>query len=807
MFKNFIKIAFRNLLKHKSYSLINISGLTIGMTCCILILLFVQNELTYDKHHENAERIYRVAVEADFGGNHFDMVVAAAPLAETVVKDYPEVEAATRFRTRGDHLVRKEGVHDTFKEEDVVYADGDIFKVFTIPVFEGNPERALSEPNTVAISRNIAAKYFEHDSPIGQTLLMDSKPHEVTAVFEDMPHNSHFHFDFLLAMPGLEESKNGMWLSNNFQTYLLLSKSADKTALEAKFPDMIRNYMGPQVEQYMGKSFDDAMGKDLSMRLYLQKLTDIHLRSDLIAEFEPNGNIHYVYIFTAIAFFILLIACINFMNLSTAKSAGRAKEVGIRKVVGSFRRQLVGQFLAESVMMSLLGLAFAIGLVELLLPVFNLVADKELVTNYIQNWPMLVIMFGIMLAVGIGAGSYPAFVLSSFQPVSVLKGEVSRGEKSGKLRSALVIFQFAASVILIIGTLVVLRQLSYIQNKSLGFSKEQVIILHDAYGLDNNLQAFKNEVLRHTQIKSATVSGYLPVSSNRSNTGFWPEGKSPGENAVSMQIWEVDEDYIKTMGMEIKQGRDFSREFGTDSSGVILNENALGLFGFKEPIGKRIYTWGRDAKTIEEFTIVGIVKNFHFESLKENITALGMHVGKSTGSISFKFEVGNVATLIGFLEKTWQEFGPGQPFAYSFMDDRFAEMYEAEQKIGHIFSLFAGLAIFTACLGLFGLASYTAEQRTKEIGIRKVLGASVPGIVVLFMKEFIRFVFFASVIAAPVAWYLMQKWLANFAFRIELGAEIFIMASLLALGIAIVTVSFQAVKAAVSNPVNSLKYE
>ena len=814
MFKNYLKIAARNLLKHRAYSFINVLGLAIGMACCILIMLYVQHELSYDRHHKNAERIFRVAADIKFGGNHYQMAVAPAPMAEALVRDFPEVASAARFRNYGSSLVKKEG-GENLKEERVIFADNAIFEIFTLPLLNGEAKTALIAPNTVVISQATAKKYFRDTDPVGQTLIFDNNDaYKVTGVFADMPENSHFHFDFIAALTGSDESRNPLWIGNNFSTYLLLKDGADVATLENKFPAMVEKYLGPMAQQHLGVSLKEFRAQGNFANYYLQPLRDIHLHSDLSVEFEPNGSIKYVYIFSAIAFFILLIACINFMNLSTARSASRSREVGIRKVVGSYRRQLIGQFLAESIFLSLIALFFAMVFVELILPAFNKLAEKNLQTFYLDNWPLLAALVGLALFVGVIAGSYPAFILSGFKPISVLKGRASAGARSGTFRSMLVVFQFAASVILIVGTLIIKQQLYYIQNKSLGFNKEQVIVLHDAYALGENLRAFKTEALRHPSLMSGTVSGYLPVPSNRSDTGFWPEGQaSSSSNTVSMQIWSIDEDYLKTLGLEIAAGRGFSEEFGGDSSSVILNESAAKKFGFEDPLGKRInsfvfrYGQGVDPNSFETFTIVGVVKDFHYSSLRDNIGALGFRLGRSRGLISFRFNAEDVAGVVAFLKTKWQEFGPNQPFAYSFLDERFNDMYRAETRIGAVFSVFAGLAIFTACLGLFGLASFTTEQRTKEIGVRKVLGATVSNVTVLLSKDFVKLVLLANLLAWPVAYFAMNKWLQDFAYRINLSWWMFALAGALALLIAVLTVSFQAIKAALGNPVVALRYE
>jgi putative ABC transport system permease protein len=783
------------------------------MVCCIAILLYVQHELSYDRHHEKAQRIYRVAADLKFGGNHFQLAVTPAPLTEALVSDFPEVVSAARFRDYGGSLVKKED-EPNVSEERVIYADNAIFDIFTIPLLAGDVQSALTSPETMVISESTAKKYFGDANVVGRSLIFDNREtYKITGVFADMPGNSHFHFDFIVSLMASEESRNNMWGSNNFATYLLLGEGADAEALEAKFPAMIKKYLGPQVQQLMGATFEELIASGNHAIYYLQPLLDIHLHSDLVAELEPNGNINYVYIFSAIALFILLIACINFMNLATARSASRAREVGMRKVLGSYRRQLIGQFLAESIILSGIAMILALIAVELVLPGFNRLAEIQLQTVYPGNWPLLSTLLGIALVVGLVAGSYPAFVLSAFKPAKVLKGTIASGTKSGKLRSMLVVFQFAASVILIVGTIIIKSQLDYIRNKNLGFNKEQVIILHEAYALREKLDAFKNEVMRNPNIESATVSGYLPVSSNRSDTGFWPEGQRASDNSISMQIWSADYGYIETMGMEIVTGRNFSESFRTDSSGIILNEKAVSMFGFNDPIGKKIYTWaytpgqGIDRDRVTPYTVIGVVKDFHFASLRENIGALGLRLGLNSNLLSFRFKVDDVAALIAFLENKWKEFAPDQPFAYSFLDERFSNMYRAEQKVGALFGIFSGLAVFIACLGLFGLASFTAAQRTKEIGIRKVLGASVANVVGLLSTEFMKLVLVANIVAWPLAYIAMNQWLSNFAYRIDIGLWTFVLAGISALLVALLTVCYQAYKAAAANPMDSLSYE
>ncbi|MFC2165043.1 ABC transporter permease [Acidobacteriota bacterium] len=806
MLKNYIKIALRNIRKQKGYSLINILGLAIGMASCLLILLYVQDELSYDRYHDKADRIYRVAGSYRMGGRGFQTATVGAPTAKALIDDFSEVENAVRFRDRGSYIVQYGD--DSFKERQIVFADPSFFSIFTIPLLKGDPFTALSNPNSLVLNQNTAEKYFGQEDPMGKTLRLDDRDdYKVTGVFDRIPSNSHFHFDILLSMPSLKESKELIWLNNNFNTYILLSEGADPKALEAKFPEMLKKYMGPQIKLLTGKSWDEMDTEDMNAEFYLQALTDIHFHSDLLAELEPNSDIKYVYIFSAIALFVLLIAAINFMNLSTARAAGRSKEVGIRKVLGSYRLQLVKQFLTESTILSLISLTGAGLLVRLVLPLFNGLSGKEFSLSDMANGVMIMAVIAITLLIGLMAGSYPAFFISAFRPANVLKGKLKTGVKTGPLRSGLVIFQFAASVILIIGTLVVFNQLRYIQNKKLGFDKDQVLILNNAYLLKAQAAVFKDEMLDHPQFLSGTISGFLPTPSHRSSTAVFPEGKFNDEHATSFQVWDVDHDYIQTLGMDIVEGRDFSREFSTDSEAAIINEAAAKQFGWDSAVGKRLSRFGSQQGAHVTYTVIGVVKDFHFESLRTTIGPLMMFLGENNDLIAFRVNTENISASIGLMRKKWRSFLPNQPFEYTFMDDQFDSMYHEEQRIGQIFSVFAGLAIFIGCLGLFGLSAFTAEQRTKEIGIRKVLGATIPNILRLLLREFVIHIGIANLIAWPVAYLVMTRWLKDYAYRISPGIWLFLVAGMGTLAIAILTVSFQAIKAAVSDPAKSLRYE
>jgi putative ABC transport system permease protein len=818
MLRNYLTIAMRNLSKHRFYTFINIMGLAVGIASCLVIVLFVINELSYDKHHLQADRIYRVNGEIKFGGNHWKLAVAPAPLAETFIHEFPEVESAVRFRSRGSYLVKVSETADNIKEDNVIWADSTFFKIFTVPVLQGNASSALKDPNTVAISRKIANKLFPDGNALDQTIIMDNRwPMKVTAVFEDMPETGHFRFDILISMAGLDEAKGSVFLSNNFQTYLLLREGTDPKELEAKFPAFIVKFMGPQIAQVLGNEFtlEKFASSGNKIEYTLQPLLDIHLHSDRTGDFRPNSDITYVYLFSAIALFILLIACINFMNLSTARSSNRAKEVGVRKVMGSLRSHLVRQFLTESILLSLFSFVLAIALANLFVPVFNSLSQKTLSLPWADPSFYGIVLAGSLI-VGFIAGLYPSFFLSAFKPVNVLKGNVSLGMKSGFIRSALVVFQFVISIFLIIGTITVQRQLSYIQNKKIGFEKDQVIIVHDAYALKNKVQVFKDEVKKNNFILSGTISGFLPVNGWRSDNTHWPQGVQPTQdNMVGLQSWELDHDYVKTFGMNIKLGRFFSEEFPSDSNAVVLNETAVRQFNFDDdPIGRKISTFSGnnpdgspDVNSIITFTVVGVVENFHYESLKHNISALGFFLRKSNGNVAFRFESKNTKDVIAAVEKTWKELAPGQPFQYSFLDQDFGNLYSAEQRLGKTFAVFAGLAIVIACLGLFGLTAFTAEQRTKEIGIRKVLGASVSSIIFLLSKEFGRLIIVAFLLAAPVAWYAVSWWLRNYTYKAEIGVAVYLLAGVAAFVVAWLTMSFQSFKAATSDPVKSLRSE
>ena len=816
MINNYLKIAFRNLVKQKFYSIINITGLAIGLSCVILISIYVVHELSYDKHHRYSDEIYRTGFHLKFGGKDAEMAVAPAPLAEAMVEEIPEVLSATRFRSWGSFLVRKDNPEsENIKQYGVIWADPNVFEVFTIPLIKGNPETCLQDPNAVIISQSAAFKYFNDEDPINQSLILNNEmPVKVTGVYEDMPENSHFRFDIMISMKGLEESKRQIWLSNNFYTYFVLNKGSDPNLTLKKLNDLLSKYAGEQVKQVMGFSMNEFEEQGNKAEFLIQPLTSIHLKSELVGEISPNSDIQYIYIFSAIAMFILILACVNFMNLSTARSAERAKEVGIRKVLGSYKIHLVRLFLSESIIIALISIILSLVINQILLSPFNNLAGVQLEIPYSSPAFWICIITGGIF-IGLLAGIYPAFYLSSFKPITILHGNISKGSNSGFIRNLLVIFQFSISIILIIGTIAVYNQLHYIQNTKLGFDKDQVIILHDTYVLGQQIESFKNEILKNPEFISGTVSGYLPVNnSNRNNTSFWKKGESTAENSINLQKWNIDYDYIHTLGMQILKGRDFSKDYPSDSSAIIINEKAAEVLGWEDPIEKEIQTFSSfykpetaDPESALTYKIIGVVENFHWESLRQNVGSLCMVLGGSSDKISFKFNSKDTKKVIKTLELQWKEIASGQPFQYTFLDDEFGRMYETEEKTGQLFTVFAILAIFIASLGLFALAAFMAEKKTKEIGIRKVLGASIMSIVIMFSKDFGRLVIIAYIIAVPVAGYVVKLWLQGFAYRETPGFLIYAISGILSLFIAWLTVSYQSFKAAISDPVNSLKDE
>ncbi len=797
MLKNYLKIALRNLLRHKGYSFINIAGLAVGITCCLLILLFVQDELSYDRYHEKADRIYRLVVENEAEGRVFQNALSSAPMVPALLRDYPEIESAARFYPVDASVLVSHG-DKRFYEARFFYADAAAFEVFTFPFIKGDPQTALSAPNTVVLTEEMAHKFFGQEDPLGKIIKVDlQRDYLVTGVIKNIPNNSHLQFDFLASFQSLESILGEAlqsWTYNPFFSYLVLPRDYPHHELDQKIASLFEKNIAEQLQ---------SLG--WCLQPFLQPLTDIHLHP-LGNELNAQGDIRYVYIFSAIALFILVIACINFMNLATARSEMRAREVGMRKVLGSQQRQLVAQFIGESVLMALIATLIAVVLIELLLPSFNAVANRELAIDYRNNPLFVTGLLALTLFVGVLAGSYPAFFLSAIKPLEIFKSRTASGWRGFLSRKALVVFQFGISIILMIGTVVVYNQLDYMRNKKLGFDQEQVVVvpIKDA-GLLEQRQMFKHTLLQNPSVSRVTFTSRYP------GIGTWGTVARRPDRAdvqvTDMKVLLTDFDYIETLDIVLAAGRSFSPQMDADTTrDLILNETAARALGWSAPeeaVGKTVdYFRNRSG------TIIGVVKDFHFQTLHMGMQPLLLTPAPNRYAYAMlRIAAHDIGGTLEHVKRAWTAFAPQWPFEYLFLDDNFGKQYQAEQRLGKIFGAFGFVAIFIACLGLFGLASFTAGRRTREIGIRKVLGATASGIVHLLSREFAKLVLVANVIAWPVAYFAMNKWLQSFAYRINLGWWVFALAGGLALLIALLTVSTQAIRAALANPVEALRYE
>jgi len=810
MLTNYLKIAFRNLLKHKVYSSINVFGLGIGMACSILILLWVRDELSYDRFHANAGRVYRVTREwkNQDGQTSLHLARVAPPIGPLLKHDFPNiVEDVVRIRADYNTLLK---LGDrTFVEERFFWAEANIFDIFSFSLLKGDPATALKEPNSVVLSEAMAQKYFGAADPLGKTIYYENQADlKVTGVVRNVPPNSHFKFDFLGSFITLENffGRDFMatnWGRNNYLTYLLLPEGLPAEVLREQIPAFLDKHITQLVINNTGQPPTNK--PSLTNQLHLQKLTDIHLHSHLTTEIEQNGDIVNVYLFSAIAFFILLIACINFMNLATARSAKRAKEIGLRKVLGAYKKQLVQQFLGESLLIAALALLLAVALVEAALPFFNEFVGKSLSLNVWQNPGLLVGLIAITLFVGLLSGSYPAFLLSSFRPARILKGEDKTSGKSA-FRTALVVGQFSISIGLIISMGMVYHQLDFLRNKKLGFDKEQVLILRANGDVQEHFQTIKSRLMENSAILNVTASRLVPSNKLLNSWGGQVFDGDKKENLTfRLAVVEVNYDFFSTYRIPFLAGRDFSREHATDDSAAfILNRAAVEQLGWPpgEAVGKPMVYGNRTGH------IVGVVEDVHFESLHNKIVPVIYLIDRG-GSPQFALRLSgrDISGTLAFIKTIWSEYQPDYPFEYRFLDEQLRSLYDSEENLGQVFGIFSLLAVLIACLGLYGLAAYAAEQRTKEIGIRKVLGATIGSLVGLMSKEFLKLVIIANLIAWPLAWFAMDRWLNNFAYRIEIAWWVFIAAGALALAIALLTVSWQAIRAAIANPVKALRYE
>ena len=808
MFKNYFKIAWRNLRKHKLYSSINIFGLTVGLGCCLLIAIYIMNELSYDRYNKNADNIYRIErtfLNPETGALSLELGAVAPPFAPLLKNDFKEIREITRVIPLGTAAI-KFG-ENIFNQENVYFTDENLVKIFDVDVTKGNAATALNDPFSMMITEQTAEKYFGKDDPMNKVIRLNNQfDFKITGVYKAFPANAHLHPEVMVSFNTLkdtaiygEENLRRNWGNNSFYTYLLLPDKYDPGKLESQF-NAFQNRHIPREGRYQASDYSV---------LSLRKLTDIHLRSHTDSEVEINGDMKRVYIFSAIALFILLIACINYMNLSSARSMLRAKEIGVRKTAGAHKKELIAQFLWESIFIAWIAAVFAIIIALMALPWLNRLSGQELSIDGLLQWKILVPIAILPFLVGLLSGIYPALYLSSFQPVKVLKGVINKEGGNISFRKVLVVFQFAISIVLIIATVTVYQQLHFIQNKSLGFDRDHVITLPNNIGLDESFPSFRTELLANANIRQVARSSRIPTGRLLDSQGSQlNRGDSLAPSKADIKYVMADENFIPAYGIQVLAGRNFSTEFGMDTTSFLINEaavKALELKSNEDAVGRQFQYGGQTG------TIAGVFNDFNFESLHQRIIPLVLYQSTvdgaaNYGNLSIKTS-GNIPAALDQIEKTWKKFLPEIPFQYQFLDDRYASLYETENRESSIFTIFSCIAIFIAGLGLFGLSAFTITQRVKEIGVRKVLGASTGSIVTLISKDFLLLVVIAAIIAFPVAWYAMARWLEDFAYRIHIGAWVFVLAGAIALLIAFATISFQAIKAAIANPVKSLRSE
>ena len=819
MFKNYIKVALRSLTKQKVYSFINIIGLSVGLASCLLIVMFVTDEFSYDKFHDKADRIFKIGLERKYPNHSTYYSIIPHSYGDAIMRDFPEVEQVVRmggpFNNQMVTYRDERNEEKKFEENFIMAADSNFFNVFSFKLIKGEAKNVLADINDIVISEKTAKRYFGEAEPIGKVLEIFGQNFKVTGIYADVPENSHFKFDFLTKWNDQFNGGRGQvnFISFSAHIYLLLKPGASAASLETKFPKMVDTYASAQIERDLGKSWEDYKKEGNGYRYFLQPLTSIHLDpTHLEAKIKPGGNLNYVYFLISIAILIVIIACINFMNLATARSAERAREVGVRKTMGSERSQLVYQFLIESVLLSLTATFVAILLVQLVLPYFNGLAAKQLQLTFSPSIIGGLLILGV--CAGLLAGSYPAFVLSAFNPVVVMKGAFTSTSKGAWLRNGLVIFQFWISIILIVGTLVVSDQMEFMQAKSLGYNKEQMLVVERAFALQdsasNRTQTFIDELKRMPEIEAASGSfSMLGREGDFFGSQFLPEGSN---EILTTKTMGIDDEFAQTIGFEFVEGRGYSKETN-DSLSIIVNETAVKTLELKDPIGKKLNQVQRtpDGNVTVSYTIIGVIKDFNFQSLRDHITPLAIQSNESFGGgvgyVYARVKAGELNNAVKKIEQKWRELVPGETFKYKFLDENLKAIYESEQRAGTLFGVFSGLAIIIACVGLFGLAAYTASLRTKEIGVRKVLGASVTTVVLLLSKDFTKLILIAFVLAVPIGWYIMSQWLEGFAFRTSLSVWTFLSAGGIALFISWLTVSYQSIKAAVRNPVKSLRSE
>ncbi|MBN2246205.1 MAG: ABC transporter permease [Candidatus Aminicenantes bacterium] len=799
MFKNYLKVAIRNINRNKGFSFINITGLTIGITICFLILLYVLHEITYDRHLPNAENTYRVCTKVEVEGNKFNAGQAVGPLAPALRENFPEIRHAGRLYIIFPFLAYE---NKTFYEDNVYYADPDIIDIFAIEFLRGNPETALEAPYSVILTAETAKKYFGRQDPLGKMVRWNDRDnYTVTGVVKKLPDNTHIKFNVLASFSTVYKLRISgpppdRWIGFNYKTYITLREDASSEELEAKFPALLAAHVD-EIAKQMG----------LKSEIYLQPITRIHLFTHLYDE-DSGNNLIYVIVFSAIALFIFLIACVNFMNLSTARSSQRSREVGMRKVLGANKGKLIRQFLGEAILLSLIGLFLALLFVLLLLPAFSHLIAKDLEFNPIKDWELSLGFLVITFIVGLLAGSYPAFFLSSIQPASSLKGIVKAGQGARRFRNSLVNVQFVISIALICCTVIIFAQLRFVKNRNLGFNQEQLMVITlRGSQIRRNHDVFKNSIKKIPGVIKAAGSSYFPTRGTN-ETNVLVEGQSE-EKPMACPVSQIDHDFLTTLQIELIEGRNFAEEFTSDSNSVIVNQSLVKESNWENPIGKTLQILEPDKGKLEykTYTVIGLVKNFHFTSLHEKIRPHVMCIPGDISYISVRLAPGETQKAINAIETEWKKIEDSRPMTFNFVDDMFDNLYRSEQRLGWLFIYFSGLAVFIACLGLFGLSSFTVEQKTKEIGIRKVLGAPVSGMVLMLVRQFGLWLVISSLVAWPLAYFAMHSWLQNYAYRVEINVLVFLLSSLIAAVVAFLTVSYQSVKAALANPVDSLRYE
>lgn len=810
MFSNYLKIALRNLWKYRFYAGINILGLATGMLCFLFIFAFVQNERSFDLFHQNADRIHRINFVGKIGENELNIPQVGAPVGAVLQEEFPEVESFVRMRESGDYLVNFG--NQSFYESGVIHSDSTLFDVLDFKLLSGQADEVLRRPNTAVITESIAKKYFGRQDPIGKALRFDNEDDIVIeGVIADIPENSHIQKDIFVALSSLEESRSPLWTNMNFYTYFALREHASLTTLEDKLPEFLRRHIGAELEKFMQLSFEDFIAAGNRGAFTITPLPDIYFTPQFATDLGPTSDRNYLYIFAAIGLFILLLAAVNFINLATARATTRSQEVGVRKVIGALRSQLIGQFLSESTILASIALVVAVTAMKLLLPAFNTLTGKSLTFGQIWSTPGIVLScLALVIGIGLLAGAYPSLVLARFEPLQTMKKQVAGG--NSRFRNGLVVFQFVVTSLLLIGTFTVYQQMQYIQQKKLGFNKDQLLLLEGVYGLEDKADLLADKVAGLPQVSEHALTSYLPTPSSRNTTGYFLGNSNVGA-MMMLQVWYVDENYLPTMGMQLKEGRNFTPKPADENSlDIIVNEAMLAEFGITDdPIGKQISrNFGSNnpneqTPELTTYNIVGVVKNFHFDSFREKIKPLVMHQGNSSYYLAMRVSTDDFPGLISTLETEWKALSPTVPFSYSFVDESFNKLYRDEIRMGKIATLFAGLSMLIACIGLLGLATFTALQRQKEVSIRKVLGASVSSLFLLLTKDFGKLIIIAFLIAVPIAYYLMQQWLESFAYAAPVGWQVIAVTAMLLSVVALLAVSYQSLRTAFVNPANSLR--